>query len=298
MKQETMTYAGLECIKLENANIALWLTISAGPRIIGLTLNGGDNLLAVLPGEVEKTPGGATYTLRGGHRLWHAPEHPERTYVPDDAPLAVSPVAGGVCVSQPVENSTGIEKRMTVTLPDNRPRAVIDHMLVNRGVWPVTLAPWAITQLRPGGFAILPQPTTATGMLPNRRLALWPYTDVNSPHIQWGNDFLFVHATMTENRLKMGWANPDGWLGYWLEDTLFVKAAAYQPPADYFDFGSSSECYCDARFIELETLGPKITLAPEEKVTHREVWSVYPNVPLTADEAVVSEWVDRLQIGR
>lgn len=297
MNPEITRYEGYECVRLGNQALSLWVTVSVGPRIIGLHVGDGANLLAVLPDAVTATPAGQIYALRGGHRLWHAPEDAERTYVPDDRPVAVKAVDGGVRLTQPVERMTGIEKRMTITLAASQAQVVVDHSLTNRGVWAVNLAPWAITQLRPGGFAILPQPKSETGLLPNRSLAVWPYTDVNSPHIQWGNNYTLVHANMVDGRLKIGWANPDGWLGYWIGGDLFIKTAAFEPEATYYDFGSSSECYCDPRFLELETLGPQVTLLPGASVTHREVWHLLPNVSLTPDEDQVARRMNELGLG-
>jgi len=99
---------------------------------------------------------------------------------------------------------------------------------------------------------------------------------------------------MAAGAFKMGWANSVGWLGYWNEDTLFVKHAPYQEGASYFDYGSSSECYCDPRFLELESLGPRTLLAPGESVHHREVWRVYSAVHLEPAEAQVGHWIERL----
>jgi hypothetical protein len=195
-----------------------------------------------------------------------------------------------------VESITGIEKQICVTLPDERPTAIIEHKLTNRGIWPVELAPWAITQLKPGGLAILPQSTADTGLLPNRRLALWPYTGINSPYIHWGDHFIFVEARLGEEALKIGWANPDGWLAYNVDKTLFVKEAPYQADADYFDYGSSSECYCGQAFIELETLGPRITLQPGESTAHHEIWSLHADVEITADEETAAQVVAKLAL--
>jgi len=47
----TTRFAGHDCVRLENEALALWVTRSVGPRIIGLALPGGDNLLAELPDE-------------------------------------------------------------------------------------------------------------------------------------------------------------------------------------------------------------------------------------------------------
>ena len=294
MNSSLTDYAGYPCLKLDNGAVSLWLITSAGPRIIGFSLPGGDNVLAVLPDITLPTADNQVFRLRGGHRLWHAPEDQVRSYVPDDKPPQIEEFDCGVRATQPVESITGIEKQICVSLPDERPRAVIEHKLTNRGLWPIELAPWAITQLKPGGLGILPQTITDTGLLPNRRLALWPYTDINSPHIHWGNRFIFIDANLGDEALKIGWANPDGWLAYAVDNTLFVKEAPYQADAQYFDYSSSSECYCGAAFIELETLGPRVTLQPGESTTHREVWSLHADVDITADEEVAAQLVTNL----
>jgi len=294
MNSSLTDYAGYPCLKLDNGAVSLWLITSAGPRIIGFSLPGGDNVLAVLPDITLPTADNQVFRLRGGHRLWHAPEDQVRSYVPDDKPPQIEEFDCGVRATQPVESITGIEKQICVSLPDERPRAVIEHKLTNRGLWPIELAPWAITQLKPGGLGILPQTITDTGLLPNRRLALWPYTDINSPHIHWGNRFIFIEANLGDEALKIGWANPNGWLAYAVDNTLFVKEAAYQADAQYFDYSSSSECYCGAAFIELETLGPRVTLQPGESTSHREVWSLHADVDITADEEVAAQLVTNL----
>jgi len=299
IRHTTTRFAGYDCVKLENDALALWVTQSVGPRIIGLALPGGANLLAELPDETLECPGRGTFSFYGGHRLWYAPEDPRRTYLPDDAPVTIADLANGVLVTQPVEAQTGIQKSLTISLPGRNARVVIDHTIHNWRQQPVELAPWAITQLRPGGVAVLPQATNLAdehGLLPNRHIALWPYTPINSPHITWGDRYVFVEATMESGALKIGFPNPVGWIGYALGDTFFVKHAAYRPDAAYFDRGSSSECYCNPRFFELETLGPRTTLVPGESVTHRETWAMYAGVTVRRDEAAMQELVDQLEL--
>jgi hypothetical protein len=292
-------FAGHECVKLENESLILWVTQSVGPRIIGLELRGGENLFALLPDEALDCPGEGTFNMFGGHRLWHAPEDPQRTYIPDNEPVEVTTVPGGIRVIQPVEEKTGIRKSMTITLPDEGPQVIVDHSLKNLGRLPIELAPWAITQLKSGGVAILPQasaPVDKHGVLPNRRIVLWPYTHMNSSHINWGDWFIFVHANLQTGSLKLGFPNPVGWLGYVLGNTLFVKSAEYKPEASYFDQGSSSECYCNPRFLELETLGPRTLISPDEVVTHRETWALYEPIDFTLDQNAVRTLVESLEI--
>ena len=294
-------FAGYECARLSNGTLTLWVTRDVGPRIIGLALPGGNNLLAELPDARAQFPGTAVYSFRGGHRLWYGPEDAWRTYQPDDAAVDVQPVEGGVRVIQPVEQETGIQKSMTIRLAGDKARVTIDHELRNRGDHAVALAPWAITQLKIGGVAILPQaagPVDEHGLLPNRHLVLWPYTRIDAPLVTWGDGVVLLDTNQAVGPFKIGFPNPSEWLGYAVDGTLFVKRAAYQPGADYLDRGSSSECYCNAQFLELETLGPFTNLAPGEAVTHREVWALYPEVTVPRDEAEASALIARLGIGK
>jgi hypothetical protein len=292
-------FAGYDCVKLENEALALWITKSVGPRIIGLALQQGESLFAVLPDDKAECPGLGTFSFRGGHRLWSAPEDFRTTYIPDDDPLSIEEVPEGLLVTQPIQVRTGMQKSLRITLPGRGARVMIDHTLENRGNEPVELAPWAITQLKPGGVGILPQPAGAVdkdGLLPNRQIALWPYTQIDSPYITWGDRFVFVQAAMQDGALKVGFPNPDGWLGYALEGTLFVKHAEFRPQASYYDRQSSSECYCNPRFLELETLGPRSTLEPGQGTTHREVWAIHSGVQVEPDEKAMQALVEDLDL--
>ncbi len=289
----TTKFLDFDCVSLENAALSLLVTQSVGPRIISLRFNGGDNLFAELPDFVTERPDGKLFHFYGGHRLWHAPENMPRTYVPDDGPVDVIPGLNGLLATTPVEVETGIEKSIQISLVEDKPQVIIHHTLTNRGLWSIECAPWAITQVRTGGVAILPQSQEQTGYLPNRSLALWPYNDMSSPHVSWGTRYILVHAEMG-SPFKVGFPNPRGWLAYWLDGTLFVKRAAFNSQAEYYDFGSSSECYCNSQFIELETLAPISKLAPGESVTHTETWELYADVEFPEDEDAAQRIVDEL----
>jgi hypothetical protein len=131
-------------------------------------------------------------------------------------------------------------------------------------------------------------------LVPNRSLAIWPYSDVTSPHLSWGNRYLLVRAEMESGAFKIGFPNPRGWLGYWFAGTLFVKRAPFHRGASYYDLGSSSECYCNDRFLELETLAPVGQLAPRTSVTHTENWELYAGVNRPSDEAAAAAIAEEL----
>lgn len=293
---ETVKFLGHACVALQNGVLKLLVTQSVGPRILFLSFHGGRNLLAELPDFVTECPGVGPFHFYGGHRLWAAPEDLTTTYLPDDLPIDVTAVENGLSVTQPAEPRTGLQKSIDIVLQGETPRVVLTHHVTNIGQEPVTCAPWAITQFRAGGVAILPQQTRDTGVLPNRSLALWPYTDPANPHIWWGKNHIAVEAQL-KAPFKLGFPNARGWLAYWLEGSLFVKRAAYTADASYYDFGSSSEFYCSQQFLELETLAPATTLAPGESAEHVESWELYADIQRPHDMKEVESVVATLGLG-
>ncbi|MGB2965117.1 MAG: hypothetical protein WBB69_14145 [Anaerolineales bacterium] len=292
---KTTKYLNHDCVSLKNESLELLITQSVGPRIISLRFQGGENLFAELPDLVFDSFEDEIYYIYGGHRLWHAPEAMPRTYYADNQPVDISSTQDGLLIRQPVEIQTGIEKSIQISLVENKPQVILHHTLINRGVWPIQCAPWAITQLKKGGVAILPQSIEQTGFLPNRSIAVWPYTDINSPHIQWGNRYILIPTKM-KSPFKIGFPNPHGWLAYWNEGTLFVKRSAYHPQAEYYDFGSSSECYSNGNFLELETLAPISTLDPDHSVTHIETWEIYGEVNFPENEDAAQAIIEELEL--
>lgn len=295
----TFRFLGHECVELKNKSLSLIVTQSVGPRIISLRLGDSENILAELPTQTLDCPGVGDFHFYGGHRLWHAPEIPCRTNLPDDQPVEIMPIENGLQVTQAVEIQTGLQKSMRISLPDNSPTVVIDHTLENSGLWPVPCALWAITQLKTGGTAILPQNAALAdpdGVQPNRSLVLWPYTDINNAQIRWGNDYITIESIPGAPNLKVGYPNLRGWLGYLWQDMLFIKWADYDPTASYYDANSSSQCFCGPEFLELETLGPSSVIPPGESLSHRETWRIFDDIELDPDEEAIQPLVTSLSL--
>jgi len=51
------------------------------------------------------------------------------------------------------------------------------------------------------------------------------------------------------------------------------------PHAQYPDFGCNFELFTNAEFLELETLGPVVTLQPGQATHHTEHWWLFDGVP-------------------
>ncbi|HEX9013251.1 MAG TPA: hypothetical protein VF813_07035 [Anaerolineaceae bacterium] len=262
---------------LENEFLRLEYLLESGPRIVRLFFKGStENLLAEMPDSTIPTPYGE-YNFMGGHRLWHAPEQLPRTYVPDSAGLEVQASADNVRLVQPVEAPTGIRKSMKIRLQPGKPVVTIEHKLENGGAWTVELAAWAITQLRLGGVAVMPQQLPSDPvrrLLPDRLLAIWAYTKLSDPRLHLHNDVILVDGLAAQPPCKIGVMNRRGWTGYLYKDIFFNKRFTLCGDDPQPDFGCNNEIYVDHRFIEVETLGPLKKLEPGQSVVHTETWEL------------------------
>jgi len=93
MSITTTQFAGHEAIQIESGGIRLMVTTGVGPRVLGLLTEDGANHFAELPESTLECPGSGPFHLRGGSRLWAAPEDPRFTYRPDDDPVGVEEIA-------------------------------------------------------------------------------------------------------------------------------------------------------------------------------------------------------------
>src|ERR1700758_2810150 len=75
MKIEKTAFGGwANCLRLANDHAELIITLDVGPRIISYQhLPGGKNVLKTNADELGKS-GEEAFVMRGGHRLWLAPE--------------------------------------------------------------------------------------------------------------------------------------------------------------------------------------------------------------------------------
>lgn len=268
-------------IRMTNGTLEVIATTDVGPRVLHLSLVGERNIFRILEEECGRS-GGDEWHIFGGHRLWHAPEANPRSYCPDNHPVRFVPTAQGGVFSQSVEPLTGIEKEMEIILDLEGNHLTVLHRLTNRGVWPVELAPWALSVMEQGGIAIIPQEpyqSWSENLLPVRPLVLWGYTDMSDPRWRWGRKYVTLRQDpRSTSPNKAGFGNSLGWGAYLFEGYLFVKYAPRLPGMSYPDMGSSFEVYTDHRFLELETLGPLVRLAPQETVEHKEDWFLFKGV--------------------
>lgn len=295
MQIKQTTYQDISALHISNGVLEMTVLVGVGPRIITAGLVGRDSLLATFPDDFARVPAAPDdHYFYGGHRLWHAPEHPRRTYAPDNAPLQsaqFNDADGTLSLTQHTERETGIQKMLDIRFIDDH-RVELTHSLTNHGLWPVTLAVWPLTMMATGGVAVLPlpprQPHSPQTLLPDSHLSLWGYTDLSDPRWTFCPNYILLRASDANPApLKIGADVAAGWLAYAHPDGLFIKHFAHDPAARYPDGGCNAEIYTDHNILELETLSPLVELAPSATLTHRETWHIVAPVPIAAGEADV-----------
>jgi hypothetical protein len=268
-------FHGLPIHVFENAHLRVEVLANAGPRIVRLMLNGSsENLLIEQPTKHWETPYGVFY-IRGGHRLWHAPELFPRTYHPDNEGLTIEQQGEDLVLRGAIEAGTGIQKTMVLRLAADRAVLEVRHELTNKGAWPIELAPWAITQVTPGGVALLPLagPALSNNLLPDRQIILWPYSKLDDPRLRLSDDLITVEATVAPPS-KVGVFARQGWIAYLRNEILFLKRFTPQIGRAHPDNGCNIECYFDQYNMEIETIAPLEQLEPGATVTHQETWEL------------------------
>jgi len=262
------------------------IPIEIGPRILYFASKkkAEFNLFGVHPELGIETPEGF-WKIYGGHRLWSSPEAKPRSYSLDNKPVKIETDGDTITVHGNPETANSIQKEITIRPNPEGEGLQVVHKIKNIGRWPITLACWALSIMRPGGFAIIPiypSKVDEEGLLPDRHFTIWPYTNLSDKRLIFTNEFIFVrHDPESKNPVKIGtMANPS-WTAYWVDGFAFVKEFQ-RMNGDYPDFGCSVEVYTQAQILELETLGPLQTLNPNCIISHTEIWKIFEIEELTA----------------
>jgi len=278
---------------LSNDAVELVVLADVGPRVIRYALHSGENQFYEFTNQAGQS-GGNEFRLYGGHRLWAWPEV-ERTYFPDNCPVEVISTSSGATFTAPVETSapgTSLQKAISIELSEQGTHVKIVHSIRNLSSTTTQLALWTPTVMRPGGRAILPFPPRATMDKDHFQsvspLTLWSFTDFTDRRWVLGQEFLqLIQQEKPSGRFPeqmSGLFNLAGWGIYVRSGCVFMKRASVVPNAQYPDFGCNFEVFTNPEFLELETLGPVVTLQFGEAAHHTEHWWLLDGLPTISSE--------------
>jgi hypothetical protein len=268
-------------IRVSNSKIDILISTDFGPRVLFCGLPGGPNHFFTRQSDLENYHSQKDcFHFFGGHRLWAAPEHPLLSYIPDNQPVQWRQEDSALVIDHSIVwQDYKIAKQWILQMDPRLAQVQITHKITNLGEQALHIAPWAISQMAPGGLSVMPLPPRGShigNLLPTGSLVLWPYSDLSDPRWRWGYEYIRVQqAPDMAKPLKFGLAADQGWLAYFNHGQLFYKQTQVFTGALYPDRGTPLQIYLDADFLELETLGPLEWVAPNQTIRHQETWRLF-----------------------
>lgn len=274
-----------KCAKLSKGGKTMLVTVDIGPRIIFYGFDNGENIFfedindninrdSEYIRKYLKDKG--IWHIYGGHRIWKSPEY-EDSYYPDNSPVKVFELSNGVSFVSDTESTTGLQKILNIYMDDNG-NATIDHMFINQGKHKTSkIALWTLSVMDKGAKAEIPLSTKDTGLLANRNLVLWSYTDLNDKRLEIQNDKITVtQSAVVDKAFKIG-SYVEKQVKVYIKDMLFTKDFD-RKSGDYADFHCNVECYTNQHMLEIESLSSLESLEIGQSLIHTEHWTLtkYP----------------------
>ncbi|MDX2079486.1 MAG: hypothetical protein SFU53_01745 [Terrimicrobiaceae bacterium] len=281
MNLEVISHAGWNRnLRLANETAEVIITLDVGPRVISYRTHEGQNVFknydVQLGGQGENE-----WMIRGGHRLWIAPEDEVISYHKDNGPVDFQTPehSNEVLIETVSTEGATIAKTLGVQLAVSGSKVTVTHTARNAGDEPIQIATWGLSVMAPGGIEIIPQPRLGEhprDLLPNRGMVLWPYTDLSDARWHLGQRYFMLRQSDGFPPTKMGLAHREKWIAYVIGESLFIKAFDHIQGANYPDGGCNFETFTNDEMLEIESLSPLATLAPGESVSHAEQWHLFP----------------------
>jgi hypothetical protein len=286
VKVEKTAYKGWpNCYRVTNGDVELIVTSDVGPRIIRFGFVGGQNVFKEFPEQLGKS-GEAEFQLRGGHRVWKAPEDPIASWAPDNVPVQIELRADGLTAREPVEPLTRLQKEMEIHLAPAGTQVTVIQRIVNHSLFPLDYSVWAMSMMAQNGVAIAgfpPRGKHPVDLAATNPLVMWAYTDLSDKRLTFTKKYLMLRQDPNNAEAeKVGLFNPKTWVAYLLNGEAFVKQTQSGPAEQYPDFGCTFETFTNADFVEIETLGPLTKVLPEKSAGHVEHWSLHRGIRLSA----------------
>ncbi|HOK56209.1 MAG TPA: hypothetical protein PKV21_00095 [bacterium] len=286
--------------KFEMGEFIIGIPEDIGPRIIHFSLKKypDRNVFEVIPDLTIDTEEGK-WQIYGGHRLWTSPEDKPRSYSLDNKPVKIEEKSKNISISGNAEIQNSVKKE--IEIKKTKEGIEVNHRIRNIGRWPIKFACWALSVMKKGGFAIIPiksKKVDRHGLLPDRHISLWQYTDISDKRLILNENFIFVQQDVEiERPFKIGTFVNSNWIAYYVDGLLFVKKIALYE-GEYPDFGCNVEVYTNSQFLELETLSPLKTVEPEGYIEHKEIWDLIEIENLKPDEKEIKRILkDYLPLG-
>ena len=257
-----------KCLYLENGVIEAGVPLDFGLRVAHFSFSGEENVFFEQPRDMVKFTNEKGWRIRGGHRLWLAPERKE-DYAPDNDPVAFEIRKDSVLFTQKKDPLLGVIKSFELSLKENKMKIL--HRVRNVSGEKMRVSLWALSVLKPGGVLTVPLKEREGGMDPLHRLSLWDYTTLSDDRFHFEKNRIQITQRPALQSLKIGVGHPASPPFYERGDTVFYKHIPFFEGKEYPDGGVSFEVFVSDYMTEIEGLSPLFDLLPEKEAVYEEI---------------------------
>lgn len=261
-----------ESLCATNGTVELYIPLSYGIRIAHFSFCGGQNVFFEQPKEMTDLTTPEGWRIRGGHRMWVAPED-DREYFPDNDPIDCRVEGDTIYLTQKEDTFQKVIKSMALTFVDDASVQVV-HRLQNTDSQARKCALWSISVMAPGGTEHVPLQLVDDGDHPSHWLSFWSHTNIGDPRVTYKKDEIVLSHRPTGDRFKIGVSRINGKAWYKNYGVIFEKDFAVTDGVIYPDNNVSYETFLCDHMVELESLSPLYTFAPGETKEHTEIWKL------------------------
>ncbi len=287
-------------LSLSNGVIEALITIDVGPRIIRFGFIDGQNIMCdnrnVMAPKDDKEfcdffGEGKKWEILGGHRIWTSPEGYPNSYYPDLDAVKYEITDNGAIFTPNPEKENGLQKQLEVKMDPDDANMYVTMRVTNIANAPQKFAIWGLTVSATDGTLIMPMNNNDTGLLHNRNISVWPYTNLADPRVYFGKNYVTLHQDKNiAQSFKLGFGLNNAEAYYCLGEDIFRKSYDTNHKTEvYPDNNCSFETFTNDGFIEVESLSPLKSVAPNETVELTEHWSMHKKpceVDFKCDESI------------
>lgn len=261
-----------ESLYLTNDIVELIVPLNYGIRIGHFSLCGEKNVFFEQPHDMTDLTTPEGWRVRGGHRMWLAPESP-KVYYPDNETISYEISDNGVLLLQKEDPWLRVKKSMHITFLGGAEVEVINRV-ENTGDETLNCSVWAISVMAPGGTEDISFALRDGGMDHWHRISMWDYTSLGDERAEYRRDGIRLTHRPMEQKYKIGVGHPNAPVRYENNGVTFVKKFDVDTNKEYPDGNVSFEAFMCKHMVEIESLSPLGSVAPGQTMEHRERWEL------------------------
>ena len=260
----------------QSGKIKIGIPLEFGIRISHLSYEEGENLFFEQPNSMTElsTPDG--WRVRGGHRLWIAPESTD-VYYPDNEPVSYEIKNEEIIITQKNDPWLNIEKSMIISFISEDSLKVV-HKIKNTSAKTRRCSLWGVSSMAPDGTEYISLEVRDGGYDPFHKISMWDYTSLGDERVTYERELITLKHRSTGKKYKIGVSHPKDCVKYINKGIVFEKRYNIEREKQYPDGDVSFETFMCDHMVEVESLSPLYDIKAGESASHTEIWNLHKSI--------------------